>query len=76
MAAENRQGAACHIVALNDLPELSTVAEVAAYVRCSTDTIYNVVASGELSPVVRLGRVLRIPRMTVERWAHGDRSAT
>jgi excisionase family DNA binding protein len=53
---------------LADLPELAKVPEVAAYARVSPDTIYAGVASGEIAPVVRLGRVLRIPRATVARW--------
>jgi excisionase family DNA binding protein len=57
---------------LSDLPELAKVAEVAKFLRCSTDSVYAAVASGELAPVARLGRVLRIPRSTVARWAGLD----
>jgi len=56
-------------LALGDLPELCTVAEVASFLRCSKDLVYAAVASGELAPVCRLGRVLRLPRPTVARWA-------
>lgn len=58
--------------ALSDLPELATVAEVASYVRVSSDTVYAAVASGELSPISRLGRVIRIPRATIARWAGSE----
>ena len=56
-------------LALSDLPELSKATEVAEFARVSLDSVYAAVASGELAPVCRMGRVLRIPRSTVARWA-------
>lgn len=57
---------------LSELPELCKVSEVASYARCSSDTVYSAIASGQLSPVARFGRVLRVPRPSIARWAGGE----
>lgn len=46
---------------------LLKVSEVAALLRVSQNLVYELVAQGQL-PVIRLGRVIRVPRTALERW--------
>jgi excisionase family DNA binding protein len=50
-----------------DPPTLLTVPETAAYLRISRNTAYEIVKRGEL-PSVRLGRVIRVPRASLDAW--------
>jgi excisionase family DNA binding protein len=45
--------------------------QVAAYLRISKDTVYNLVAAGAI-PALRLGRVLRFRRDQIEALGGGD----
>jgi excisionase family DNA binding protein len=58
-------------VSLDDLPELCRVEEVAQYYRCSKGMIYEMVKRGDL-PVVRLGRLVRIRRSSLNGQHTGD----
>lgn len=51
--------------ALDALPELLTVEEIAAFLRCGRGTAYALIARGEL-PSVRIGRLVRVPRAAIE----------
>lgn len=52
-------------------PEVLTVEEVAERWRCSRATVYNLLASGTLKGF-KLGRGVRIPRESVERYERGE----
>jgi excisionase family DNA binding protein len=49
---------------LDALPELLTVDELAAFLRCGRGTAYALIARGDL-PAVRIGRLLRVPRQAL-----------
>ncbi len=46
--------------------EFLTPAEVAAKLRVTTQTVRNLCEGGELADVIRVGRVIRIPRSSFE----------
>ncbi len=52
---------------IQDLPEIMTVDEAAAYLHVSRTAAYEAVKRGEL-PAVRCGRLIRIPRFRLEHW--------
>lgn len=52
---------------LRDLADLVTVREAAAVLRVSPDSIYAAISANAMSPVVRIGKAIRIPRSTLER---------
>ena len=49
--------------------QLLTVPEAARLLRIGRNLAYELVARGEL-PAVRLGRVIRVPRASLEQWIH------
>ncbi|MDA1195932.1 MAG: helix-turn-helix domain-containing protein [Planctomycetota bacterium] len=51
---------------LTDL-DLLTVPEAARLLRIGRNLAYELIARGEI-PSVRLGRVIRVPRVSLERW--------
>lgn len=57
---------------LQDLPEIMTVDEAAAYLRISRSSCYEAVKRGDL-PCVRSGRLIRIPRFRLEHWLRTGR---
>lgn len=52
---------------LYDFGDVMTVEECARVLRVSRDCAYNAIRRGQL-PAVRVGRHLRIPRITLETW--------
>jgi len=52
---------------MNDDQLLLTVPEVAKVLRIGRNLAYELVARGEI-PCVRLGRMIRVPRSSLERW--------
>ena len=52
---------------MNDDVRLLTVPEAAKLLRISRNLAYELIAKGEI-PAIRLGRVIRVPRGTLERW--------
>src|SRR5579885_1401558 len=60
------------VTTMDEWPVLLKVSEVAALLRVSRNLVYELIAQGEL-PVIRLGRVIRVPRDALERWI--DREA-
>jgi len=46
---------------------LLTVAEAAALLKISPNTAYELIRQGRI-PVIRLGRIIRIPRFGLEQW--------
>ncbi len=48
-------------------PDLLTVPEAAKFLRISRNLAYELVARREL-PCVRLGRVIRVPRTSLDAW--------
>ncbi len=52
-------------------PLLLTVVETAKLLRVGKNTVYELVARGEL-PAIRLGRVIRIPRHRLLAWVEGQ----
>lgn len=52
---------------VNDDTRLMTVPEAAKLLRISRNLAYELVARGEI-PAIRLGRVIRVPRGTLEKW--------
>ncbi len=50
-----------------DGAQILTVPEAAAYLRISRDHAPELIARGEL-PHIRLGRVIRVPRLGLEQW--------
>jgi excisionase family DNA binding protein len=59
-------------------PVAYTVRDCASALRCSERTIHRLVKSGTLAPVIRIGRLLRIPaeslRRFVERPGHQEQT--
>ena len=49
------------------MSELMTVDELAEYLSVTPDTIYSKVMTGEI-PSIRVGRLLRFPKKTIENW--------
>ena len=49
------------------MSELMTVGELAEYLGVTPDTVYRKVKSGEI-PSIRIGRLLRFPKKTIENW--------
>ena len=49
------------------MSELMTVDELAEYLSVTPDTIYRKVRTGEI-PSIRVGRLLRFPKKTIENW--------
>lgn len=45
-----------------------TVDEAAEMLRVDRKTIYRAIEDGEIPGVIRLGRVIRVCRLTLERW--------
>lgn len=52
-------------------PLLITVREAAERINLSRDTVYDLIARGEI-PSKRVGRVLRVPVKALEKWAQPD----
>ena len=52
---------------VSDDTRLMTVPEAAKLLRISRNLAYELVARGEI-PAIRLGRVIRVPRSTLEQW--------
>jgi len=52
---------------MNDDQLLLTVSEAAKLLRIGRNLAYELVARGEI-PSVRLGRVIRVPRSSLEQW--------
>lgn len=52
-------------------PVLGSTAEVAAYLRCSQPCVREMIRCGKLHAVV-VGRSIRIPRSSVERFLNGE----
>ncbi|WP_437671483.1 helix-turn-helix domain-containing protein [Sorangium sp. So ce131] len=50
-----------------------TAEELAAYLRVSKKTVYELIRDGEVPGVKRFGRVLRIYRPAVLEWAAADK---
>jgi len=59
--------------ALEDLPLVLTVVEVAAELRCARWCVYEMVKRGDLR-AVHVGRNLRIPRAELGRFLAGERA--
>ena len=55
----------------SDLPPILKVDEVAAYLRISRSSAYDLIKRGEL-PVVRVGGRIRITRHAIEDMLRGD----
>ena len=55
----------------HDLPEFLTPQEICAYLRLGRATVYDLIRRGAL-PVVRFGRVLRVPRAQLLRFINGN----
>lgn len=49
------------------MSELMTVDELAQYLSITPDTVYRKVKTGEI-PSIRVGRLLRFPKKTIENW--------
>ena len=49
------------------MSELMTVDELAEYLGITRDTVYRKVKAGEI-PSIRIGRLLRFPKKTIENW--------
>ena len=67
---------------MNDLPPFFTVEEAAEVVRIGRTLAYQLAARFEATngadglPVVRIGRLLRVPRAALEAWAGAELTAT
>jgi excisionase family DNA binding protein len=53
---------------VDDLPELCRVREVAAFADCSEGAVRDAIRRGQLGHVVRIGRLLRVPRESIVKW--------
>ena len=60
---------------MNDEQLLLTVPEVAKVLRIGRNLAYELVARGEI-PCVRLGRKIRVPRSSLERWLEREAGLT
>jgi excisionase family DNA binding protein len=49
------------------MSELMTVDELAEYLRVTRDTVYRKAKTGEI-PSIRIGRLLRFPKKTIDDW--------
>jgi excisionase family DNA binding protein len=49
------------------MSDLMTVDELAEYLGITRDTVYRKVKAGEI-PSIRIGRLLRFPKKTIENW--------
>ncbi|HZT06560.1 MAG TPA: helix-turn-helix domain-containing protein [Chloroflexota bacterium] len=58
---------ASELMSLDAMPMLLTVKDVEAELQLGRTRTYELVRSGEL-PVVRIGRVVRIPRDALRQW--------
>jgi len=62
----------------NEAPDFLKVEEAAAILRISRTSAYELARRWELTngeyglPVIRLGRLLRVPRTAIERMAQGE----
>lgn len=52
---------------LRDAPDVMTVAELAAVLRCGRNQAYQLVASGTVRSA-KVGRAIRVPKSAVERF--------
>ncbi len=50
---------------------LLTVKEASALLRISRNLAYDLVARGEI-PAIRLGRVIRVPRASLDQWVGSE----
>lgn len=57
-------------IALDDLPEVCTVRQVAQFLRIAENSVYAAIRRDEL-PAVRLGRRLLVSRVALSRWLVG-----
>ncbi|WP_342377331.1 helix-turn-helix domain-containing protein [Myxococcus stipitatus] len=53
-------------------PDFLTVEEAAALLRVNRKTLYEAIRLGQVPGVMRLGRVLRIRRITLVQWPSGN----
>jgi excisionase family DNA binding protein len=58
-------------MAEKETPLLITVREAAERINLSRDTVYDLIARGEI-PSKRVGRALRVPVKALEKWAQPD----
>ena len=72
-APSRRPGARPATIGPGQMPLLLTVRDVEAALQLGRTRTYELVRSGEL-PVIRLGRIVRVPRDELERWieSHTD----
>ena len=56
---------------LASLPEMLTVEEAAAMLRVNRNTVYDLVARGEIPGVRRVGRIFRLSRRVHLDWIEG-----
>ncbi len=61
--------------AANDNASMLDVAELCDLLRVNRKTVYDAIGRGEIPGVVRLGRVLRFHRPTIDRWMTGEKAA-
>lgn len=54
-------------------PDLLTVEEVAALLRCSTRTLYAQAKKGRIPGAIRVGSLWRFNRQALENWMSGAR---
>ena len=54
-------------MATTKLPDVLTPRQVMDYLQLGRDSVYQLLASGEL-PCVRIGRTYRTPRRALEEW--------
>jgi excisionase family DNA binding protein len=57
-----------------ELKSVNTIAEIAAYLRCSKHSIYQEIHAGRLRVIRVSDRVFRISRKALEDWAEGRSS--
>lgn len=57
-------------MSLDELPDLATVEETAAWFGCSTGTVRRMIKDGRL-PRVKVGRLDRVPRVALQRMRDG-----
>ena len=57
--------------AKRELPEVATVEEIAAWLRCSPETVRRMVNRGDF-PCSRFGHTIRFFRPSVMAWLHGE----
>ena len=74
MRRKHRTGRPALPPTLDSLPELATVAELAAPLRVGTGIIYSLIKTGEL-PAVKIGRFTRVHRDDARAYIERQRQA-